>query len=104
MSEHEYNGRRYTNYGYRRGLRDVIPRLELSGYNAKTIRKIWDENVSYYPEYYPNFELPFEQFANAIKNITITPRAGADEDYDYDLGEFAQEMLNLPEYSELKKH
>jgi hypothetical protein len=84
-------------------LRDVIPRLELYGYNAKTIKRIWSEHVSYYPEYYPNFELPFEQFVEVIKNITIAPRPGIDEGYDYDLGEFAQEMLNLPEYAELKK-
>ncbi|SPO54125.1 conserved protein of unknown function [Pseudomonas sp. JV551A1] len=103
LSEHEHNGTRYTLYGYRRALRDVIPRLELYGYSAKTIQKIWDENVSYYPEYYPKFELPFEQFAKVIKNVTIAPRTGSDQGYDYDLGEFAQEMLNLPEYYQLKK-
>lgn len=103
LSEHEYNDTRYIHYGYRRVLRDVIPRLELYGYNEKTIQKIWDEHVSYYPDYLPKFELPFEQFSKIIKNITITPRTGSDEGYDYDLGEFAQEMLSLPEYSELRK-
>ncbi|WP_411564214.1 HEPN/Toprim-associated domain-containing protein [Pseudomonas shirazensis] len=102
LSEREHDGRRYINYGYRRELRSVIPRLELYGYSAKTIQKIWDEHLSYYPDYYPKFELSFEQFAKAIKNITIIPRPGLDEGYDYDLGEFAQEMLNQPEYEELK--
>lgn len=102
LSEHEYNGARHINYGYRRALQDVIPRLELYGYSEKTIQKIWDEHVSYYPDYLPNLELSFEQFSKIIKNITITPRTGIDEGYDYDLGEFAQEMLNQPEYSELK--
>lgn len=103
LSEHKHEGKRFTYYGYRRTLRDVIPRLELNGYSAKTIPKIWDECRFYYPDYYPSFDISFDQFARIIKDITIKPREEENEECDYDLGEFAQEAINLPEYSELKK-
>lgn len=101
LSEHEYKGVVYPHYGYRRTLGQTVPRLRLYGYNEHTVEKIYNEHKSYHPDYYPPFELAFEEFARIVSKITIKPRNSQGEHYDCDLGEFAKEMLEQPEYKEL---
>lgn len=91
----------YVVTGYRRKLKDVIPRLELSGYNDKSIKLRFDEHKQFYADFVEPIQLDFDEFKEAVKNITIIRRPGDDGDdfsYDYDLGEFAGEMLRSPEY------
>ena len=101
LSSHEYNGVVYPHYGYKRTLGQAVPRLRLYGYNEHTVERIYNEHKSYYPGYYPPMDLAFEEFAKVVSKITITPRNSQGEYCDFDLGEFAKEMLDQPEYKEL---
>jgi len=93
-----------TKPAYVRTLGHMVRRLELLGYTLKGCRVLYDEMVAMVPEYYPAFEMTFDEFAHimrsvAIRNIGIVEE---EEGSDFDLGEFARTILSKEEFVRVK--
>ena len=102
LSTDDEDGVSYERFGYSRKLKDVVPRLELYGYSLGSLKRIYQQHEESYPDYYAPLEIPFESFAAAVKNITISKRKTVVEEHGYDLGRYAEKLIyTMPEYADL---
>jgi hypothetical protein len=83
---------------YVRKLRRVIPRLELLGCSLDGCRTIYAEALRHVPNYYPEVNISFDVFRQALSAIDVDCVCNDEYDGDFDLGEFAAHVLSDPEF------
>ncbi len=105
INYHTYEGKTYEETGFSSPLKDVKLRLDLLGYSLQDVEKIYNDSLKAYPDYYPDFNLPFEVFSKIISKIDIG-NINLNKDYpDYDLGEYVSKViLSQKEFDELREH
>lgn len=102
---HTYERKTYEQTGFSSPLRKVKLRLDLLGYSLKAIKRIYEECLNDYPDYYPKFNLTFEDFSKVISSIDIDRIKLSDDYPDYDLGEYASKVvLSQSEFEGLREH
>lgn len=102
---YEFEGEKYQQWGYSRSLRDVRQRLDLLGYSLTGLEEKYNECVQSFPDYYPELNLSFKDFADVITHIDLSNIEFADENPDYDLGEYVKKVIfTQPEFSPLSKY
>lgn len=105
INYHTYEGKTCEETGFSSPLKDVKLRLDLLGYSLRDIEKIYNDSLEAYPDYYPDFNLPFEVFSKIISKIDIG-NINLNKDYpDYDLGEYVSKaILSQKEFDELREY
>lgn len=83
---------------YVRKFRRVIPRLELLGFSLDGCRTIYAEELRRVPDYYPEVNISFDVFRQALCAIDVDRVCNNEYDGDFDLGEFAAHVLSDPEF------
>lgn len=102
---HTYEGETYEQTGFVSPLSKVKLRLDLLGYSLKDVKRIYEDCLEGYPDYYPKFNLTFEDFARVISSIDIDKIKLSDDYPDYDLGEYASKVvLSQSEFEGLREH
>lgn len=87
---------------YVRKLSSVVKRLELLGYTLANCKRYYEEAVQEVPSYYPDVDISFGTFGNALRAVDVTQvHLFEDDPRHFDLGELACAILNDPEFSKL---
>lgn len=83
-----------------RRLGNVVPRLELLGYDLEGCRRTYDEAVRRIPDFYPAMSVTFDAFREALCRVD-PDRIDVDAyEADCDPGEFARTILGDPAFGE----
>lgn len=105
INYHTHEGETYEETGLSSPLKKVKLRLDLLGYSLRDVERIYNECLDEYPDYYPDFNLSFEDSCKVISSIDIDKIKLSEEYPDYDLGEYASKViLAQSEFDGLREH
>ena len=105
INYHTYEGVTYEQTGFSSPLSKVKLRLDLLGYSLSDVKRIYEECLKDYPDYYPEFNLSFKDFAKVISSIDIDKIELSGDYPNYDLGEYASKViLSQSEFGGLRDH
>lgn len=86
---------------YVRKLRRVLPRLELLGFSLDGCRTAYLQALQHVPKYYPKVTIDFDAFRQALAVVDLDRVRNDEYDFNNDLGEFAEYILNDPEFQQV---